>query len=197
MPKVTAEHKAAVRDRLLEAAEACLFEGGYEALTTRDILERAGLSAGTLYHYFDGKDDLIAALSKRIADEDLELLNRVETQEQALATVRRILDPANAQSLAPMLRHRAAFDRDIRSALRRFDRTIVEGASRLVPDGAGIDAPALVELVQVVYEGLSARSSASTFVTSHRRVADTFVDLLIRALGSTEPERPLGKGANR
>ena len=195
MPKVTAEHKAAVRERLLAAAEACLFEGGYEALTTRDILERAGLSAGTLYHYFEGKDELIAALSTRIADEDVALLNTVTTPDEALAAVRRILDPGSSQTLLPVLRHRAAFDRDVRSALRRYARTLVRGASRLVPEGSAIDPEALVELVQAVYEGLSARAAASTFVTSHRRVADTFVDLLIRAL-NPPPEPPRGKGAS-
>ena len=184
MPKVSAEHKAAVRDRLLEAAEASLFEGGYEALTTRDILERAGLSAGTLYHYFEGKDDLIAALSQRIADEDLARLATVATPEAALARVRRILDPANSQSLAPLLRHRAAFDRDVREGMRRYDRALVHGASHLVPDVTGADAEALVELVQTVFEGLSARAAAGTFVTSHQRVANAFVNLLNRALGA-------------
>jgi AcrR family transcriptional regulator len=182
MPKVSAEHKAAVRDRLLQAAEACLFERGYEALTTRDILERAGLSAGTLYHYFEGKDDLVAALSQRIADEDLALLLSASTPAEAIALVREILEPSNWQSLAPLLRHRAAFDADVREALTRYDRALVHGASRLIPEGSRIDAEAVVELVQLVYEGLSARAAADTFATSHRRIADTFVELIARAL---------------
>ena len=184
MPKVSAEYKASVRDRLLEAAEACLFERGYEALTTRDILERAGLSAGTLYHYFEGKDDLIAALSQRIADEDLESLLAVAGREEALGLVRWILDPGHAQSLLPLLRHRAAFDPDVRTALRRYDHAVVEGAARLVPEDAGLDAEAVAEAVEVFYEGLAAHAAADTFVTSHSRLADTFVELLTRAQGA-------------
>jgi AcrR family transcriptional regulator len=51
MPKVSAEHKEAVRDRLLEATRRCLTRRGYEGTTVRDIATEAGVSIGTLYNY--------------------------------------------------------------------------------------------------------------------------------------------------
>jgi hypothetical protein len=45
-----------------------------------------------------------------------------------------------------------------------------------------IDPEALTELAMTVFEGLQARAQSETFVTSHERVADTFLQLL--ALGA-------------
>lgn len=51
-----------VRERLMEAAAQLINEGGYAALRIEDIGERAGLSVGTFYLYFDGKPDLFIKL---------------------------------------------------------------------------------------------------------------------------------------
>lgn len=40
---------------------------GMEGTTTRHIAERAGISVGTLYHYFDDKDDVYTALQNRMS----------------------------------------------------------------------------------------------------------------------------------
>lgn len=51
-----------VRQRLMDAAADILREGGYAALRIEDIAERAGLSVGTFYLYFDGKPALFVRL---------------------------------------------------------------------------------------------------------------------------------------
>lgn len=51
-----------VRQRLMDAAADILREGGYNALRIEDIAERAGLSVGTFYLYFDGKPALFVTL---------------------------------------------------------------------------------------------------------------------------------------
>jgi AcrR family transcriptional regulator len=50
------------RTRLLEAARALASEGGYPAVTMRDVAERGGLSLATVYRYFSSKDHLIAEI---------------------------------------------------------------------------------------------------------------------------------------
>ncbi|HET6554449.1 MAG TPA: TetR/AcrR family transcriptional regulator [Dyella sp.] len=50
---------------MLEAAIRLIEEGGTEALTTNAIAARAGVSIGTLYQYFDGKDAILDALAKQ------------------------------------------------------------------------------------------------------------------------------------
>lgn len=51
-----------VRQRLMDAAAELIREGGYNALRIEDIAERAGLSVGTFYLYFDGKPALFVTL---------------------------------------------------------------------------------------------------------------------------------------
>lgn len=46
----------------MDAAADILREGGYNALRIEDIAERAGLSVGTFYLYFDGKPALFVTL---------------------------------------------------------------------------------------------------------------------------------------
>jgi AcrR family transcriptional regulator len=182
LPKVSAEHKEGIRDRLLDAAHACLLEKGLEGLTTRDVLERAGLSAGTLYHYFSGKDDLVMALAERIAATEF---REFGTGEDLLALVGRLLSPHNTVSVLPELRARARVDVHVRRALGHYDELLVTRFTPLVRqaqiDGLldpHADAAALVELVELVFEALQSHAAAGTFVTSHERVAAAFLSAL-------------------
>ena len=48
------------RESMLAAAAREFAENGYEAASVNRIIERAGISKGTLYYYFDDKEDLFA-----------------------------------------------------------------------------------------------------------------------------------------
>jgi AcrR family transcriptional regulator len=50
---------------ILEAAARILESKGLDGLNTNLVAQRAGVSVGTLYQYFPGKDAIIVALSKR------------------------------------------------------------------------------------------------------------------------------------
>ncbi len=52
----------AQRERILSAAEALLVSHGVERSRLRDVAEAAGVSVGTVQHYFDTRDRLIAEL---------------------------------------------------------------------------------------------------------------------------------------
>ena len=54
-------------DAILDATFQLLEAGGVDKLTTNHIAERAGVSIGTLYQYFGGKPDVLAALAQRRA----------------------------------------------------------------------------------------------------------------------------------
>jgi AcrR family transcriptional regulator len=54
------------RSRLLEAAESVFVERGIAAATIDEITARAGVAKGTFYLYFKSKDDLVAALQRRL-----------------------------------------------------------------------------------------------------------------------------------
>jgi AcrR family transcriptional regulator len=52
------------RRQIMEAALACFVRKGYHKTTMDDIVAECGLSKGTLYWYFENKDDLFVSLIK-------------------------------------------------------------------------------------------------------------------------------------
>jgi AcrR family transcriptional regulator len=62
-----AERSAQMRQRLIEAAIACLRRVGYAATTTQLVMEEAGVSRGAMLHHFPTKVDLIIAVGEAAA----------------------------------------------------------------------------------------------------------------------------------
>jgi TetR/AcrR family fatty acid metabolism transcriptional regulator len=54
--------KEAKRGRLLESAATCFARSGYDATSMEEVAEAAGVSKGSLYDYFDNKEDLFYAV---------------------------------------------------------------------------------------------------------------------------------------
>lgn len=59
------------RSQLLDCAQALFFERGYEGTTIHDILARAKVSKGGLYHHFHSKEEILEALCVRLAEQSL------------------------------------------------------------------------------------------------------------------------------
>jgi len=84
------------RERLLEAAQELIEEGGYAAASVAAVAERAAVAAGTLYRHFDSKEDLFVEVFRavcsreeramRAASDDLASTEAVARLEQVLAT---------------------------------------------------------------------------------------------------------------
>ena len=69
-PKVTSQHKQEVRGRIIQSAIECFSQNGFDRTRMDDISLLAELSKGTLYNYFDNKEDLFNA----ICEDSLDLL---------------------------------------------------------------------------------------------------------------------------
>jgi AcrR family transcriptional regulator len=61
MPRVSETHLNQRRQQILDAALRCFAANGFHNTSMRDVIRQSGLSAGAVYNYFPGKDDLIAA----------------------------------------------------------------------------------------------------------------------------------------
>jgi len=57
------------RTQILIAAEAILAEHGFHAFSMQNLADTAGVAAGTIYRYFDSKEDLMHELQKFIREE--------------------------------------------------------------------------------------------------------------------------------
>ena len=69
-PKVTSQHKQEVRGRIIQSAIECFSKNGFDRTRMDEISLLADLSKGTLYNYFDNKEDLFHA----ICEDSLDLL---------------------------------------------------------------------------------------------------------------------------
>lgn len=61
-PKVRDDYRDARRAQILDAAAECFLSKGFHRTTMQDIFEASGLSAGAVYNYFEGKDEIVAEI---------------------------------------------------------------------------------------------------------------------------------------
>src|ERR671934_2012510 len=71
------ERSEATRAALIAAARELFAARGYAGVGTEEIVQRAGLTRGALYHHFAGKHDLFRAVYERV---ERELTERIVTE---------------------------------------------------------------------------------------------------------------------
>jgi AcrR family transcriptional regulator len=78
-------------DAILDATFQLLEADGVDKLTTNHIAERAGVSIGTLYQYFGGKQDILAAVAQRRAAAVRDSIAEMVIARPELGSVRTIV----------------------------------------------------------------------------------------------------------
>jgi AcrR family transcriptional regulator len=63
----TQQRSRATVDAIVDATARVLVRDGYDALSTNRVAQEAGVSVGSLYQYFPGKEALVAAVMERYA----------------------------------------------------------------------------------------------------------------------------------
>ena len=94
----------ATRDALLAAARALFAEHGYAGVATEEVVRRAGVTRGALYHYFRDKQDLFRAVFEQTEAEIMQtIIARVEgltdPMEELAVGVRAFLDACGDPTL--------------------------------------------------------------------------------------------------
>jgi AcrR family transcriptional regulator len=78
------------RQRLLQAAQELIEEGGYGAASVAAIAERTGLAAGTLYRHFPSKEQLFVELFRSVCSREERAMRAAADQMQADGAVARL-----------------------------------------------------------------------------------------------------------
>ncbi|MFG3367338.1 TetR/AcrR family transcriptional regulator [Streptomyces sp. NPDC090032] len=84
MARVSQEHLDARRRQILDGATLCFALNGFHATSMQDVLKSVNLSAGAVYRYFSGKEELIGAIVNEV-----------------LADIRGVFESAGAESPPP------------------------------------------------------------------------------------------------
>lgn len=161
MPKVSAAHLAARRRQILDAAAACFARDGFHRTSMQDIVRESGISAGLVYRYFTGKDDVIAAIVTEWHEQRQVFASGPVEQRAAayLDYLRAVGDESRAarnrlgvQIWAEAVRH----PRIRELARRNVDdpRAAVRAALAAVPLAPGLDPDALARVLIAIYQGL-------------------------------------------
>ncbi|MEP9354252.1 TetR/AcrR family transcriptional regulator [Xanthobacter sp. KR7-65] len=74
------------RNQILAGARQVFFERGFDAASMGDIARSAGVSKGTLYVYFENKEDLFAELLSSECNETAERIFVLDAEEEDVAT---------------------------------------------------------------------------------------------------------------
>jgi AcrR family transcriptional regulator len=135
----------ALVERIVSAAARVFDERGFAAATTNHVAEEAGVSIGSLYQYFEGKDDLLVALAARHVEEALPAVRaRLAELDRARlpleASLRALLGLAlhlnDSSRLHAVIYAEAERTPDIRASLAELDGELVRFVAAQL-DGAG------------------------------------------------------------
>ena len=81
-PKRREEYARATRDALVEAGLELFTARGYAQVGTEEIVKRARVTRGALYHHFEDKRDLFRAVHERV---ELDLVERIGAKMQGVS----------------------------------------------------------------------------------------------------------------
>ena len=102
------------RTRIINAAMRCVAEMGYSQATIRGIARTAGITSGSLYHYFPNKSELLAATATAIDDIAFPRLRAAAAESRdAVDRLEAVLD--ESERLMREYPHLADFERAIRA----------------------------------------------------------------------------------
>ncbi|MFE5393685.1 TetR/AcrR family transcriptional regulator [Streptomyces sp. NPDC056568] len=107
MARVSQEHLDARRRQILDGAALCFARNGFHATSMQDVLKEVDLSAGAVYRYFSGKEQLIEAIVT-----DVMGVLRDVYERAALESPPPMPDELIAQTVAHMQRERPALTDD-------------------------------------------------------------------------------------
>ncbi len=167
------------RQQILDAAAACFVREGFHGASIARIAKAASMSPGNLYHFFPGKEAMIAALVQQRLDQSLALFAEIEAAvdplqamlDRVAVTLEQQTDPDQAalglEILAEGGRNSAvasivrAADDAIREHLVRLyhDARKTRGLPGQVAEAAAVGEPeAVTEVLVAIFQGLPARA---------------------------------------
>ena len=146
-------------DAIVDAAREAATAGGMAAIQIVPVAERAGVAAGTVYRYFPGKIELVAALVESVADREIAAVQRAgDTAPGPLSALAAVIVTFAARALRDRKLAWAVIaepvDTETDTMRQRYRKTLageIESRIRAAIDGghlpeqdAGLAASALV-----------------------------------------------------
>jgi AcrR family transcriptional regulator len=197
MPKVTGQYKSDLKEKIIQAAIESFAQTGFDRTKMEDIAKRLGLSKGTIYLYFNSKEDLFLAICehylKAVRDqqypaifskkEDLVLdsehfyenFRRLEQGKDRVMLEMVVESSRNSRLKKGMYEHR----------LKVYD-AVVEHLNRQIEKGfikKGIDVNGLASAFVALYDGLTVSKMLGISEASNKKAWAAMVRAVMEGIG--------------
>jgi AcrR family transcriptional regulator len=162
---------AARRQQVLLAASVCFRRSGFHAASMAQVAAQAGMSVGHIYRYFEGKEQIIAAIVRQDVDRILAILTDLQSQPGDLRALlieraeQAVADSSDPERGALMIEIRAEASRNpvVHKMVRDLDRELDQQTRAVILKVTGSDLPeadlvARIEMFALIFNGMALRS---------------------------------------
>lgn len=160
------------RQQILNAAAECFRRYGFHGASIAKISKEAGMSAGHIYHFFENKEAIIAAIVEQRVEQSIDLVTSFESETDVFgAMVERVdlgfedcTDPAYTGLWLEVLAE-SARNPQIAEIVQNADRKMRQRITRL--EGMArrsrgletrLDPEAVTEIIMALFGGLANRA---------------------------------------
>ena len=177
------------RNKLLQAARVVFERDGYLDARLIDITTEAGVSAGSFYTYFDGKEEIFAAVLAEVGEEMLhpEVHDMVDADDPVAvirASNRAYLEMYRKHAKFMQLLHEvSSIDERFRKLRRQRAQAFVERNARSIQDlqNRGVATSDVdSRLASSILSGMVSRAAYSKFVVGEDWDFETLVETVTR-----------------
>jgi AcrR family transcriptional regulator len=200
---------AATRRQLVEVATRLFAEQGYEETSTEQVLRETGVSRGSLYHHFDGKDRLFEAVVEHVEEGVVgQLMSVVGRHHDPVKVLRAgcakwialVEDPAVRQIVltdAPAVlgwQRWREIDERYGFGLLKLAVQAVADAGRLAVDDVDVVAHVLLGALNEAAMLIARPETPVAARRQAKKAVDRIVDGFLRAQGEGRPRRSSDRG---
>lgn len=161
------------RSEILLAAIECFGEKGFVATKMKDIAERAQMSVGSLYNYFNNKDNIVETLAQDQIDKLIDKINKANREvptkhmrDLACIAMTR-LNIKNAIFALDIMNASTSNERLLK-ILQRYDKACREALLESYKDKNYYDPEAKLDLDMCLLDGLIIRAIADPSLNAER-----------------------------
>ncbi|NKN32755.1 TetR/AcrR family transcriptional regulator [Marichromatium bheemlicum] len=156
------------RRQILDAAAACFAREGFHGASIAKISKAAEMSSGHIYHFFENKEAIIAALVERKLEQSLTMVQQFEHADDVHQAMQERVDigvnertDLDYAALELEILAEAARNPRVAAIVQTADAAKRERLRRLLVSARGApsgDEAAATEIIMALFDGLASRA---------------------------------------
>lgn len=190
---VMAERMRQTKNRILETAKDIFLEQGYKRTTIRQIVERSGITSGSIYNIFSSKEEIFSSLVDELMKSCIDMVQKESSGESPLYRYAAVL-MVEMEAIARDERVRELYQEAYTSPAM-FER-VVERHLRLEKEIFGEDYEHLFKGDQLIIRNILVKGAMGAYIDSfyfkrqidEEEMRPVLLSLTFRVLGSKKKD---------